>query len=353
MHVHARTPLRLAALAISSCLIAAGCGSSETETKKVEQQSATVTVITHDSFALDPKLKKKFETDNDVELKLVQQGDVGTLVNKLVLTKDSPLADAVYGIDNTFASRAVEEGVLAPGTSTRAPEEFALEGEGADQLAAVDYSDVCINIDDTWFAKEKVAPPKTLDDLTEPAYKGLTALPAATSSSPGLAFLIATIAAQGDDWQDYWTRLVANDVEITSGWSEAYEGQFTQGGGKGRRPIVLSYSSSPPFTVGDDGKPTTSALLDTCFRQVEYVGVLKGSTNTDGAEKFVEFMQSDAVQASLPDSMYVYPVVAGVELPEAWAAFATTASKPWEMSADTIAKQRTTWLREWRDIATR
>ena len=354
MHVRppARTSIRLAALAATSCLVAA-CGTTNSAPQEAEQQSETLTVITHDSFALDEKLEKKFETDHDVDLKLVKQGDVGTLVNKLVLTKDSPLADAVYGIDNTFASRALDEDVLADGLTSRAPQELEEDTDG--RLAAIDYSDVCVNVDDTWFAKEKIPAPKTFDDLTKPAYKGLLVVPGATSSSPGLAFLIATIAAKGEaegGWQDYWSDLVANDVAITSGWSEAYEGQFTQGGGQGKRPIVVSYSSSPPFTVGDDGKPTTSALLDTCFRQVEYAGVLNGSTNTEGAQAFIDFLQSDEVQASLPDTMYVYPAVEGVDLPEAWAQFATPASKPWQMSAEKIAEERTTWLREWRDIAT-
>ncbi|RYE74173.1 MAG: extracellular solute-binding protein, partial [Myxococcales bacterium] len=168
--------VRLAALSLSTALVLSACGDADTD--QTEQQSKTVTVITHDSFALDPKLEKKFETDNNVDLKIIKQGDVGTLVNKLVLTKDSPLADAVYGIDNTFASRAVDEGVLADGATSKAPEEFNVEG--TDQLTPVDYSDVCVNIDDTWFAKEKIAPPKTFDDLAKPAYKGLFALPGAT-----------------------------------------------------------------------------------------------------------------------------------------------------------------------------
>lgn len=350
MHSVARTFVRLTALTVSTCLVAA-CGSDAGN--EYQKASTEVTVVTHDSFALDPALEKKFETDSGLDLNIVKQGDVGTLVNKLVLTKDSPLADAVYGIDNTFASRAVDEGVIAEYDAPSGPgqDEFDLEFPG---LNPVDYSDVCVNVDDTWFAKNSVATPKTLDDLTKPRYRGLLAIPGANTSSPGLAFLLATIGAKGDDWKGYWEDLLANDVAITSGWTEAYEGEFTQGGGQGTRPIVVSYSSSPPFTVPEEGgKPTTSALLDTCFRQVEYAAVLDGAANEDGAQQFVDFMMSPEVQASLPESMYVYPTRSDVELPEAWAQFAPPAQEPWSVPAEEIAENRTAWLREWRDIATK
>ena len=249
-----------------------------------------------------------------------------------MLTKDSPLADGVYGIDNTFGARAVGEDVLAPYDAKGLPEsaeQYRLD-EGSDRLTPVDYSDVCVNVDDTWFAKEGLAPPRTLDDLTKPAYKDLFVTPGATTSSPGLAFLLATVVAEGEDgWKDYWQRLMANGAKVTSGWTDAYEVDFTAGGGNGDRPIVTSYSSSPPFTIPEGGgKPTTSALLDTCFRQVEYAGVLKGSDNPAGMEKFIDFMLEKDFQSALPDNMYVYPVDSSVALPESWAAYAKPAPKP-------------------------
>ena len=191
---------------------------------------------------------------------------------------------------------------------------------------------MCVNVDDTWFAKKGVAPPKTLDDLVEPAYKDLMVTPGATTSSPGLAFLLATIAAEGDGWQDYWKKLTANGAKVTSGWSDAYEVDFTAGGGKGTRPIVTSYSSSPPFTIPEgESKPTTHALLDTCFRQVEYAGVLKGSKNPAGMKKFIDFMQGEDFQAALPDNMYVYPVDSAVALPDSWEKYAPVSPKPYTL----------------------
>jgi len=226
---------------------------------------------------------------------------------------------------------------------------------GAAQLTPVDYGDVCVNVDDVWFQKHGKTPPKTLDDLTKPAYRDLFVVPGATTSSPGLAFLLTTVAAKGEDgWQDYWRKLVANGVKVDASWTNAYEVDFTGGGGKGDRPIVLSYASSPPFTI-PEGKtrPTTSALLDTCFRQVEYAGVLSGAHNTKGARAFIDFMLGTEFQEQLPDQMYVFPVDKAATLPPVWARYAKVASDPWSVPAEDITAHRTGWLRQWRDLTSR
>jgi thiamine transport system substrate-binding protein len=315
----------------------------------------TVVVATHDSWAMPKNVLQEFTDKTGYAVKVEPNGDAGQLTNKLVLTKGSPIADAVYGIDNTFASRAVDQGILTdyspkhePASSSR----YTLGDPKADaQLTPIDFGDVCVNIDDVWFSRHEVSPPRTLDDLVSSDYKSLFVTPGASSSSPGLAFLLATIAKYGDGWQGYWRKLMANGTQVTAGWSDAYEVDFTAGGGHGDRPIVLSYSSSPPFTIPKGGtRPTTSSLLDTCFRQVEYAGVLQGAQNTKGAQAFVDFMTQRSVQEALPDSMYVYPVDDRVTLPPAWAKFAKTAPKPFSVPPAEIAKNRDTWLRQWGDI---
>jgi len=311
-------------------------------------------VATHDSWAMSKQVLAKFKAETGITVKVRPQGDAGELTNKLVLTKDSPLADGVYGIDNTFASRAVDEGILTPYAVKGLPSsanQFRLTGDGKNDLTPVDYGDVCVNVDDSWFAEKKLAPPKTLDDLTKPAYKDLFVAPGAATSSPGLAFLLTTIAAYGDQWPDYWTRLMANGAKLDQSWTDAYEVDFTAGGGKGDRPLVTSYSSSPPFTIpGGTTQPTTHALLGTCFRQVEYAGVLKGSKNPKGMQEFIDFMLGRKFQAALPDNMYVYPVDRSVQLPKAWAKFAQVAPKPYSVAPAEITRNRTEWLRQWRDL---
>jgi thiamine transport system substrate-binding protein len=344
--------------ALTVCALVTSCsvGGGADETSRATDR--TVVVATHDSWAMPDAVLEEFTRRTGYSAEIQPNGDAGQLTNKLVLTKGSPIADAVYGIDNTFASRAVDEGVLAPHTPRKqAPSAatYALrDPRQAARLTPVDVGDVCVNVDDVWFRKHGMAPPRTLDDLADPRYRGLLVTPGASSSSPGLAFLLATIAEYGDGWPAYWRRLMANDARLTSGWSDAYEVDFTAGGGKGNRPIVVSYASSPPFTIPEGGsRPTTRALLDTCFRQVEYAGVLTGADNPAGAEAFVDFMTQPDVQKALPESMYVFPVDDRVALPPAWARFARTAQHPYTLPPAEIARNRDTWLREWDDVTSR
>jgi len=313
--------------------------------------SGTVTLVTHDSFGLSDGILDDFTKTTGLKVEVVQPGDAGTLVNQLVLTKDAPLGDLVYGIDNSFASRAVDEGVVEPYTSetpaAKDAAQYAVGDTGA--LTAVDMGDVCINTDHTWFTEHGIAEPVTLDDLTKPEYKDLLVVPNAVTSSPGLAFLLATVGAFGEDgWQAYWTKLKDNGLKVADGWTEAYSTDFSGGGGGGPRPIVLSYASSPPYTVPEGGtEPTTGALLDTCFRQVEYAGVLAGAKNPTGAQQLLDFLLSDEVQDDIPVSMYMYPVSSTATLPDDWAQWAPLAPKPFEVAPDEITENREAWLADW------
>jgi thiamine transport system substrate-binding protein len=218
-------------------------------------------------------------------------------------------------------------------------------------LTPVDTGSVCVNIDHTWFARAGITEPHTLDDLVDPKYEDLFVTPGATTSSAGLAFLFATIANYGPDgWQSYWRRLLANGAEVTQGWTDAYQVDFTQGGGHGDRPIVLSYDSSPAITLDGNGRTTTKALLTTCFRQVEFAGVLSGAHNVEGAEALVNFMLTRDFQETLPTQMYVFPVDSAAELPRDWARFARQPDEALTLAPEEIAAHRDTWLREWTDL---
>jgi thiamine transport system substrate-binding protein len=210
-----------------------------------------------------------------------------------------------------------------------------------------------VNVDLAWFDREGLEPPQTLEDLTDPAYRDLLVVEGATTSSPGFAFLLATIAQFGDDWESYWEDLLANGTKVVKGWEDAYFVDFTAGGGDGDRPIVVSYDSSPAFTTDGEGGTTTGALLDTCFEQVEYAGVLAGAENPDGARAVVDWLLSEDVQAALPDSMYVFPVRDGVQLPADWADFAPRPTEPLAVDPADIDANRDQWLRDWQEIVTR
>jgi len=214
-----------------------------------------VTLITHDSFNVDKKVLADFEKSSGITVTLLAQGDAGAMTNKLVLTKDSPLGDAVFGIDNTFASRALDAGILQPYTSPAAAGGSDRFSVGDDRLTAVDYGDVCVNVDHTWFSDHKVAEPVTFEDLAKAEYKDLLVVESPATSSPGLAFLLGTVAHFGaDGWQKYWQQLKDNGVKVTAGWEDAYSVDFSGSSGKGDRPLVVSYASSPP-TRWPTGRP--------------------------------------------------------------------------------------------------
>jgi thiamine transport system substrate-binding protein len=311
----------------------------------------TVTLVTHDSFALSDGILDEFTKQTGITVKVIQQGDAGALVNQLVLTKDAPLGDATFGIDNTFASRAVEEGVVAPYTSEAPAAADAATHPGGEGLTAIDYGDVCINVDHAWFTKHDLAEPVSLDDLTDQRYKDLLVVPNAVTSSPGFAFLLATVGAKGDAWPEYWEALKKNGVKVADGWSDAYFTDFSGGGADGPRPIVLSYASSPPSTIPEaGGHATTGALLDTCFRQTEYAGVLTGAKNPAGAEKLIDFLLSQEVQADIPGSMYMYPVSTAVQIPADWQKFAPLAPAPFDVAPEEITANREAWLAQWSQV---
>jgi thiamine transport system substrate-binding protein len=348
-----RPHLRASARAAAALLLAialAGCSLVGSDDKPAGTKD--VVLVTHDSFVLPKQLIARFDRQSGYHLVVHASGDGGTLTNKLVLTQGDPTGDVAFGVDNTFASRALDADVFAKSDIPlpAGAQQYVVPGDDG-RLAPIDNGNVCVNIDTGWFADHHLAPPRSLDDLVKPAYRGLLALPGATTSSTGLAFLLGTIGRYGDGWSAWWRKLVANDATITDGWTQAYETDFTQGGGHGKEPIVVSYDSSPAFTVPKGSSTsTTKALLDTCFRQVEYAGVLTGAANPKGAKAFVEYLLTPAVQKARPDAMYVFPVRRGTPLPTAWARFAVQPQHPYAVSPAQISAHRDAWLREWSNI---
>ena len=340
-----------AAAATITTLALAGCSQAATPATASGTPAppeTEVTVVTHDSFAVPDAVVTQFEKETGIHVTFVAPGDAGTLTNQLILTKDAPLGDVAYGVDNTFASRALKEDVFADYTSTvpaaADAAKFAIDGSKA--LTAVDYSDVCLNYDIGYFKDHKLEAPETLDDLLKPQYKGLLSVSNPATSSPGLAFLLATIGAKGDGWEDYWAGLAANGLRVTASWSDTYYTDFSAPNYGGDYPLVLSYASSPPSEV-IDGTATTAALLDTCFRQVEYVGVLAGAKHPQAAQQVVDWMLSDAFQAELPANMYVYPVSSAVDVPADWTEYAPLSPNPWTVAPNDIDANREAWIKAW------
>ncbi len=360
---YARHPRLLLALVVASTVTAAACGSSSgskaAPASNGSPRGQTVTLLAHDAFAVSKPVLAAFTAETGIKVKVLKGGDAGAELNQAILTKDRPIADAMYGTDNTFLSRALDAGIFAPFTASaldRVPRAYQLDP--THHLTPIDYGDVCINYDETWFATHKIGVPASLVDLTKPAYKGLTVVENPATSSTGLAFLLATVARYGaDGWQDYWKQLKTNGVLVQSSWDQAYDGAFTAGGGSGTRPIVVSYGSSPPADVvySDPKKaaPTVGVVTDGCFLQVEFAGVLKGTHHSAAAGKLIDFLLSLRFQEDMPLQMYVYPARTDATLPSVFREFAVIPKHPLSLSPATISAHRDAWINEWTKVVVR
>jgi thiamine transport system substrate-binding protein len=313
--------------------------------------------MTHDSFDVSESVVAAFQNLCNCQVQFLKSGDAGLMLNQALLTKDNPLADVIYGVDNTFLSRALAGDILE---SYRSPvladvrDDLKLDPEF--RMLPVDYGDVCLNYDRAWFKEHNQSPPADLPDLTRPEYRGLTVVENPATSSPGLAFLLATVGRFGesgdDTYLDYWAGLRANDVLVTDGWEDAYYGNFTYAS-DGDRPIVVSYASSPPVEVyfaekPFDQAPTGVVVADgSCFRQIEFVGILKGTQNRDLAEQWIDFMLGTTFQEDIPLKMFVFPANGKAVLPQVFVRFAEVPEHPVTVDPGAIEANREAWIQAW------
>ena len=322
---------------------------------------AELTVMTHDSFAVSEDVVQAFEDANKVKVTFLASGDTGAALNKAILTKDAPLADVFYGVDNTFLSRALEADIFETYQSpvlAGIPTAFKLDS--TNHLSPVDYGDVCINYDKAYFAENNLQVPSTLEGLLRTEYNGLLVVENPATSSPGLAFLLATVAHFGDpDYLDFWAALRDNGLVVVNDWETAYYTNFSASSGKGPQPMVVSYGSSPPAEVifaetPLDDAPTASIVgPDTCFRQIEFVGILKGTQQRALAEKFVDFMLSKDFQEDMPLQMFVFPVNPNAALPDEFVQYAQIPEQPAELDPSEIAANREQWIQAWTETVLR
>ncbi|MGI8408113.1 MAG: thiamine ABC transporter substrate-binding protein [Actinomycetota bacterium] len=345
-----RSLLTLAIVAIS-LMACAGEGTSSKET------SDEVVLVTHDSFSVSKPVIRAFERDTGLELRILQSGDAGVALNRALLTAGNPEGDVFFGVDNNLLSRALSEDLFEAYESPellKVDPSYVLDDEH--RVTPVDHGEVCLNIDVGWFGSRGIDPPASLEDLVLERYRGQLVVQNPATSTPGLAFLLATIANFGEDgWQDYWRELRANDVLVVDGWEEAYTTRFSgAGGSKGDRPIVVSYASSPPAEVIFAGEKLdeapTAVVESSCFRQVEMAGILRGARNPEGAEQLIDFMLSPMFQGDVPLSMFVFPVREGVPLPPEFERYAVVPAEPLELPAEEIGQNRDRWVREWTEI---
>ncbi|MEW2610876.1 thiamine ABC transporter substrate-binding protein [Streptomyces sp. NPDC047880] len=337
----------------------AACGSSDGGQGSGDPK--TVTLVSHDSWAASEDVIAAFEKQSGYKVNVLKDGDAGQAVNKAILTKDNPQGDVFFGVDNTLLSRALDNGLFqsyeAKG-SERVEAEYRVD-QDKHRVTPIDTGDICVNYDKKYFADHKLEPPRSFDDLVKPQYKNLLVTENASASSPGLGFLLGTAAEYGDGgWEGYWKKLKANGVKVVDGWEQAYNQEFSGSSSgrkaKGDRPLVVSYASSPPAeVVYAEPKPSTAptgVAEGTCFRQVEYAGLLANAKNSKGGKAFLDFLVSRKFQEDMPLNMFVYPVTEGAQVPPEFVKYGPQAKDPETMDPAKIADHRDQWVKSWTSL---
>jgi thiamine transport system substrate-binding protein len=338
---------RFCFLTILVTMVLAGCAAPK--------GLVTLNVMTHDSFAASAPVIAAFEKANNAKVVFLKSGDAGAALNKAILTKDAPLADVFYGVDNTFLSRALDSGIYLPYASPRLaqiPAQFNLDPQN--RALPVDYSDVCITYDKAYFATHNLPVPVTLEDLAKPEYKSMLVMENPATSSPGLAFLLATIKHFGaNGFLDYWKSLRTNGVVVVDGWETAYYTNFSGSSGHGPQPLVVSYASDPAAEVVYATTKLTDSPVGsmhgpgTCFRQIEFVGILKGTQQLTLARKFIDFMLGQQFQEDMPLQMFVYPVNTTAKLPDVFVKYNQIPAQSAVFDPTVIASNRDQWIQAW------
>ena len=345
---------KIAAFALSVLLFSACSGSSDSSSSN---EPVTLTLLAHDSFTPSEGIFDAFTASTGIKVEVVRTGDAGELITKAALTAGNPEGDVLWGVDNTLLSRALDSDIFSryesPNTAFMSAE--LLRNIPGHEVTPVDTGDVCINYDIAWFEENDIAPPMTLDALTSSTYANLLVVPSAITSSPGLAFFLATVAEYGEDgWQDYWKALRENGVLVVDGWTQAYSTEFSGSSGNGERPIVVSYSSSPAAEVLFSNPPTdvapTGVAPLTCFAQIEFAGVLRGTKHEAEAQKLIDYLTDVAFQSDLPLTQFVFPVNSNATIPDTFTRYISRPENPLTIEFDVVATNRSAWLDEWSTI---
>lgn len=342
-------------------LISTGCDNKSISNNETESSPETLTVMTHDSFAVSEPVISNFEEQNNVKIKFLPSGDTGSALNRAILTKDAAQADVFYGVDNTFLSRALKENLFETYNSPlldAIPDQFKLDPKN--YLLPVDYGDVCVNYDKQYFKEHNLSVPDSLENLTNPAYKGLFVMENPATSSPGLAFMLATISEFGEDgYLKYWKSLKDNGLVVVNDWETAYYTNFSGSSGQGSQPMVVSYGTSPAAEVifsdppREDAPTASITAPNACFRQIEFVGILKGTPHRQLAEKFIDYMLDVQFQEDVPLQMFVFPVNPMAKLPDAFINSIQIPDKPAMLDPNLITDNREKWINDWVDTVLR
>jgi thiamine transport system substrate-binding protein len=266
-----------------------------------------VVVWTYDSFVSEwgpgEQVAGKFAEEEGIVVKWESAGDAGSLLARLLLEGKDAKADVILGLDQNLMGRALQSDLFEAYKPQGAEQIFAeLVVDNQYKLTPFDYSYFAIIMD-----TEKIKdPPRSLEDISLPAYNNSLILMDPRTSSPGLGFLAWTITVYGTEWPAYWERLKASILTIAPGWDTGY-GLFS----KGEAPLVLSYTTSPGYHLEYEGTERYRAALFTEGHpaQIELAGLLKNAPHKENAKRFLDFMLTENFQSMIPLTNWMYPVI--------------------------------------------
>ena len=374
-----KTIAKILTLIFTTALLASTCSSNQSTTDSDEttnpstndtsvdptaesstSEQITLNLLAYDSFTPSPEIFDDFTAQTNIGVEIILGGDAGELVTKAGLTSGNPEADVLWGVDNTMLSRALAKNIFTPYATKNLADldESARKLVPNNEATPVDTGDVCINYDVNWFKQRNLTPPLTLRALASSNYSNLLVVPSPISSSPGLAFMLATIAEFGEDgWDEYWKSLKQNGTLIVSDWTTAYYTEFSGSSGKGDRPIVVSYGSSPPaemlFANPRPATAPTAVAALTCFRQVEFAGILRGTKHEPEARLLIDYLTDIKFQQDLPLTLFVYPVNNKAKLPEDFLKYSLRPEAPLQLDPELTSRSLLIWLDQFTNIVLR
>ena len=342
-----------------------------------EEQDNELVIITYDVLALTDDMIQQFENESGLSVTLVKLDDAGSILDYLIQNEGTENIDLAIGLDNTYLQTAINRGVLtehqanilSASSSQNTPiSEAALLPYSGSLAVPFDMGYVCLNYDTSIVDGENMTVPTNLWNLTEEEWRGKVAIPSPISSSPGRAFMLATLdyfsysEDSSDSFKQWWSAMEENDVIVTSGWTEAYETHYTGGYGEwtegyiGDAHITVSYCHSPGVESWYNENWTKSASLDlpqSSFFQVEYATAVTGG-NVEAASEFIDYLLSEQVNSQMPEQNLMYSVLEGEDLPTAngYRYHSTVPSEPAEISMQEIAENMESWLQQWNSAMT-
>ena len=329
------------------------------------ESDGVLRILTYDIAAFSDEMLATFTEQTGYEVEMIRADDSGGILEQLLQTQKAQQADLAIGLDNTYLQTALNFCLLQPHeVSQQGISQTALEPYDGPYALPFDRGDVCLNYDESRVDGTNLTAPISLWNLTEPAWEGLTAFPSPVTSSPGRAFMSATVdyfendEDETTDAFDWWKAMADNRAIFTTGWTEAYEIHYSGGYGAwveghlGDAAMTVSYCHSPgveAFYSENWTKSTSLTLERSTFHQVEYAGVINGGTEVQAANAFIEYLLSEEVNRNMPENNLMQSVLVNAVWPETngYAYHTDVPTMNADISNQRIAEEMEDWLVEW------